>query len=96
MHGVPGGEVWALNSVVLRQNGKIYCVSIVCCAGEMFAYPPLGITRPALTSVVIILVVEVPLCIFMSLFGCQPLAFYLSGSETVADITAHMWQTIDW
>ncbi len=52
--------------------------------------------RPALVSAVIILIIEVPLCIFMSLFGCQPFALYLSGSEKAAAITAHMWQTIDW
>jgi len=40
--------------------------------------------------------VEIPLCIFLSLFGAKPYALWLSGSETVADITAHMWQTIDW
>jgi hypothetical protein len=57
---------------------------------------PTGITRPALVSVIIIVIVEVPLCIFMSLFGCKRFALYLSGSEKAAEITAHMWQTIDW
>ena len=47
-------------------------------------------------SVAIALVVEVPLCIFLAVFGCRPFASYLSGSEIVAGITAHMWQTIDW
>ncbi|KAF7509376.1 hypothetical protein GJ744_008099 [Endocarpon pusillum] len=56
----------------------------------------LRIMRPALVSVIIILIIEVPLCIFMSLFGCQRFAFYLSGSEKAAAVTAHMWQTIDW
>lgn len=63
---------------------------------EIVAYSPIEITRPALISVVIILIVEVPLCIFMSLFGCRPFALYLSGSPKAAAITAHMWQTIDW
>jgi hypothetical protein len=52
--------------------------------------------RPALISVIVILIVEVPLCIFMSLFGCKPFAYFLSGSEKASEITAHMWQTIDW
>lgn len=39
---------------------------------------------------------RVPICIFMSLFGCQRFAFYLSGSEKAAAIAAHMWRTIDW
>lgn len=42
------------------------------------------------------LVVEIPLCIFLSLFGCKPFARYLSDSDVVAAITAHMWQTVDW
>ncbi|KAL8726386.1 MAG: hypothetical protein Q9166_006737 [cf. Caloplaca sp. 2 TL-2023] len=56
----------------------------------------LAVIRPSLTSIIIALVVEVPLCIFLAVFGCRPFAAYLSGSDIVADITAHMWQTIDW
>ncbi|KAI4227536.1 MAG: hypothetical protein L6R40_008206 [Gallowayella cf. fulva] len=56
----------------------------------------LAVVRPALTSIVIALIVEVPLCIFLAVFGCRPFAFYLSASDAVADITAHMWRTIDW
>ncbi|KAI4233693.1 MAG: hypothetical protein LQ349_004251 [Xanthoria aureola] len=56
----------------------------------------LTVVRPALTSIVIALIVEVPLCIFLAVFGCRPFAYYLSNSDAVADITAHMWQTIDW
>jgi hypothetical protein len=56
----------------------------------------LAIVLPALLSVVIALFVEVPICIFLALFGCRPFAFYLSGSKPVADITARMWSTIDW
>ncbi|KAH8805130.1 hypothetical protein F5884DRAFT_798486 [Xylogone sp. PMI_703] len=52
--------------------------------------------RPALISVAIALAVEIPLCLFLSFLGCLPFARYLSGSETVAHITAHMWRTIDW
>lgn len=55
-----------------------------------------AIITPALTSLLLALSVEVPLCIFLSLFGCRPYALWLSGSPTVADITAHMWRTIDW
>lgn len=51
---------------------------------------------PALHSVLIALVIEIPLCLFLALFGARPFARYLSGSDTVAKITAHMWQTIDW
>lgn len=55
-----------------------------------------GITFPALTSVAIALVIEVPLCLFLALYGCAPFARYLFGSEAVARIIAHMWKTIDW
>jgi len=55
-----------------------------------------GIIRPALRSVVIALIVEVPLCIFFSFFLALPFAEYISGSPAVAAITAHMWRTIDW
>ncbi|OAL35883.1 hypothetical protein AYO20_04789 [Fonsecaea nubica] len=54
------------------------------------------ITTPAITATAIALAVEVPLCIFLSLFGCKPFAHYLSDSDSVASITAHMWRTIDW
>ncbi|KAH8427611.1 uncharacterized protein LDX57_005323 [Aspergillus melleus] len=53
-------------------------------------------TRPALLAAFIAMVIEVPLCIFLAIFGCKPFAFYLSQSEAVAEITAHMWKTIDW
>ncbi|KKZ62876.1 hypothetical protein EMCG_02721 [[Emmonsia] crescens] len=55
-----------------------------------------AIISPALLSAAISLLIEVPLCIALSLYGCQPFAFYLSGSQTVAETTAHMWRTIDW
>ncbi|KAI4751255.1 hypothetical protein E4T52_16280 [Aureobasidium sp. EXF-3400] len=54
------------------------------------------IIRPALLSCLIALAVEIPLCIFMSEYGARRFAFYLSESSTVAQITAHMWRTIDW
>ena len=54
------------------------------------------IVRPAIVSLLIAMAVEVPLCIFLALFGARPFARYLSNSDKVAQITAHMWQTIDW
>ncbi|KAI0390716.1 hypothetical protein F5Y17DRAFT_471425 [Xylariaceae sp. FL0594] len=54
------------------------------------------ISRPALTSLLLALVVEVPVAVFLSLFGARPFAFYLSASHDVADVTAYMWRTIDW
>jgi Na+-driven multidrug efflux pump len=54
------------------------------------------IMEPSLKSVIIALAVEIPLCIFLSLFGARPFARYISGSDEVAIITARMWRTIDW
>lgn len=54
------------------------------------------IASPALTSAIIALAVEVPLCIFLAIWGSRPFARYLSGNGAVADITAKMWRTIDW
>ncbi|KNG90634.1 hypothetical protein ANOM_001283 [Aspergillus nomiae NRRL 13137] len=54
------------------------------------------VTRPAVLSVMIVLAVEIPLLIFMSLYGCESFAFWLSQSEPVSNIVAHMWRTIDW
>ena len=54
------------------------------------------ITRWALYSVLIALAIEVPLCLLMSFLGAKPFALYLSNSDTVATIAAHMWRTIDW
>ncbi|TQV99374.1 hypothetical protein V2A60_004852 [Cordyceps javanica] len=56
----------------------------------------LSILRPAAVSIVLALVFEVPVCLFLSLFGARPFARYLSGSDDVADVTAMMWRTIDW
>jgi hypothetical protein len=55
-----------------------------------------GIFRPALFSTLIALVIEVPLCLAFSFWLTRPFARYLSGSDTVAKITAQMWRTIDW
>lgn len=54
------------------------------------------IFSPALKSLAIAVIVEIPLCIFLSFFGAEKFAYYLSGSKPVAKITAHMWKTIDW
>jgi len=56
----------------------------------------LYIIRPALYSSIIALAVEIPLCIVLSTVGAKAYAHWLSNSGAVADITAHMWQTIDW
>jgi hypothetical protein len=52
--------------------------------------------KPALISATAALVIEVPICLILSLVACEPFARYLSGSDTVAAITARMWRTIDW
>lgn len=55
-----------------------------------------AITKPAFRSLAIALLVEVPVAIFLSLYGARPFARYLSGSDEVAKVTAYMWKTIDW
>ncbi|KAK1969575.1 hypothetical protein LY78DRAFT_653974 [Colletotrichum sublineola] len=55
-----------------------------------------SIVRPALVSLFIALIVEVPVCLFLTFFGARPFARYTSGSDEVADVTAMMWRTIDW
>lgn len=54
------------------------------------------IANPALVSLAIALAVEVPLAIFLSIWGARSFAYYLSQVDEVADITAYMWRTIDW
>ncbi len=56
----------------------------------------IGVIRPAVLSVVIAVTIEIPLLIFMALFGCERFAFFLSQSDDVSRIVAHMWRTIDW
>ncbi|KAH0494024.1 hypothetical protein TgHK011_000660 [Trichoderma gracile] len=55
-----------------------------------------SLISPALRSLLIALLVEVPIAIFLSVFGARPFALYISGSSEVADVTALMWRTIDW
>ncbi|CAG8956493.1 hypothetical protein HYFRA_00003879 [Hymenoscyphus fraxineus] len=54
------------------------------------------ISRPAVTSALLSLAVEVPICIFLSIWGIKPFAYYLSASQEVAEITQKMWRYIDW
>ncbi|KAI6087753.1 hypothetical protein F4821DRAFT_235821 [Hypoxylon rubiginosum] len=54
------------------------------------------IANPALVSLAIALTIEVPLAIFLSIWGARSFAYYLSQADEVADITAYMWRTIDW
>jgi hypothetical protein len=56
----------------------------------------LSIVRPALISLGFALLVEIPLAIFLSLWGARSFARYLGGSDEVAEMTAYMWRTIDW
>ncbi|KAG9254328.1 uncharacterized protein F5Z01DRAFT_674078 [Emericellopsis atlantica] len=54
------------------------------------------IIAPAIQSLVIAIVVEVPIAVFLSLWGAKGFAFYLSGSEEVAAVTSYMWRSIEW
>ncbi|KKA30632.1 hypothetical protein TD95_005039 [Thielaviopsis punctulata] len=54
------------------------------------------VVQPALTSSAIALSVEVPLAIFLSIWGIRPFAHWLSQSDEVAEVTAYMWRSIDW
>jgi Na+-driven multidrug efflux pump len=54
------------------------------------------IAQPALISLGLALAVEIPICVFLSVFGARPFALYLSGSPDVADVAAYMWRSIDW
>ncbi|KUJ24449.1 uncharacterized protein LY89DRAFT_727475 [Mollisia scopiformis] len=54
------------------------------------------ITHKAWVSCAIALAVEVPVCLFLSFWGIESFAYYLSESESVASTTQHMWKTIDW
>ena len=50
------------------------------------------VVRPAIVSSIIALVVEVPLCLFLSLWGIKGFAYYLSFSASVAQIAQTMWK----
>jgi hypothetical protein len=86
-----------------RAAGKLYTVCLshnsllsYCTPRDELAYSPVVIVRPALLSAGIVFVIEVPLYIFLALFGCRPFAYFLSRSDAVAEIVEQMWQTIDW
>ncbi|KAI3321679.1 hypothetical protein HD806DRAFT_545877 [Xylariaceae sp. AK1471] len=64
--------------------------------GHRWGQQVFWITRPVLLSLAIALAVEVPIAIFLSLFGARAFALYISGSKDVANVTAYMWRTIDW
>lgn len=52
----------------------------------------IDIMRPAFISCAISLVIEVPVCICLSLWGMEAFAYYLSDSTEVALITKKMWK----
>jgi hypothetical protein len=56
----------------------------------------LTIVRPALRSSTIALVLEVPICIFLSLYAARRFAMFLSDDRAVAVVVEKMWKTIDW
>lgn len=56
----------------------------------------LMIAKPALISLLIAVIIEVPLAIFLSAWGAESFARYLSESNEVASVTAYMWRSIDW
>lgn len=51
-----------------------------------------SIAKPAVASASLALLVEIPLCIGLSLGGVRRFAYYLSGTEPVASITEKMWR----
>jgi Na+-driven multidrug efflux pump len=59
-------------------------------------YHILKIMRWAIYSVVMVLIIEIPLCLIFSFAGAKSFAYYLSNSEAVSRIAARMWRTIDW
>lgn len=54
------------------------------------------IIRPAIISLVIAVVIEVPLCLVFTFAAAKPFARYLSDSDEIAEITAMMWRSLDW
>ena len=55
-----------------------------------------GILQPAFISCAFALIIEVPICICLSLWGMESFAYYLSGSREVAILTRKLWKNIDW
>ncbi|KXT11028.1 hypothetical protein AC579_7327 [Pseudocercospora musae] len=56
----------------------------------------LSIVKPALTSSVLGLAFEIPICLFLSFYGARRFAHYMSESSSVSKTVEHMWKTIDW
>ena len=56
----------------------------------------LAIIRPSIISLIIALIIEVPLAIFLSFWGARAFAPFLGQPDDIADVTAYMWQSIDW
>ncbi|VUC27845.1 unnamed protein product [Clonostachys rosea] len=56
----------------------------------------LNIARPTIMSLFIALVVEIPIAVFLSLWGARAFARFLGQPDRIADVTAHMWRTTDW
>ncbi|KAJ3527608.1 hypothetical protein NM208_g6850 [Fusarium decemcellulare] len=55
-----------------------------------------AIVWPAIRSLLLAIIFEVPLAIFLTFFGAYSFASYLSGSHEVAKVTAYMWRSLDW
>ena len=71
------------------RKGFVFCSDKI--VPSLLTHLP-AITRPAIVSSLIALVVEVPVCIFLSLWGMQEFAYYISNSTDVAVITRKMWR----
>jgi Na+-driven multidrug efflux pump len=56
----------------------------------------LAIVRPALRSATIALVIEIPICLFLSFYAARRFASFISADAAVAASTEKMWKTIDW
>ncbi|CAE6360330.1 unnamed protein product [Rhizoctonia solani] len=92
------GHEWGLwrERALTRGSTQASLADIIGPRKFISAHKSSGIFRPALRSTLIALAIEVPLCLAFSFWLTRPFARYLSGSDTVAKITAQMWRTIDW
>ncbi|KAJ3181954.1 hypothetical protein HDU85_003472 [Gaertneriomyces sp. JEL0708] len=59
-------------------------------------FTPKDVLEPALRSAAIVFCVEGVLAILLSLWLVRPFAFYLSNSDTVANLTERMFRSLDW
>ncbi len=97
------GHRWGIYQSSKPTQSSRASISDIRCNWSLYVLPllfandiSLVITAPALRSVVIVLLVECPMCIALSIRGAGPFARYLSNSDEVAAITAMMWKSIDW